>query len=144
MKVEMERKEENREVENFEGMKYEKNKEFLSTQYQQLRKKAIRTICENDSFAMAILKDGILGKSSRFLNLLTDVYVNTANPKLSDPDQFAKEFKIFSFLAFDPAAALKNKDYELYIQNILVNELFVEPGQFSSLKSKFEFASTQK
>lgn len=116
--------------------------------YSVLRKKAIRQICQNDEFALNVMKNGQLGKNARFLNLMTDVLVNTFNPKLVDRKDAnnnnlcwmpVNNFKLFAFLAFDPEMVMANQQYKIQLQNLLVEELFSEPGHLSAIKGKWKY-----
>lgn len=105
--------------------------------YIALRKKAIRFICDEDAFALSMIRGGELGKNPRFLNLMTDIFVNTYAPNAANPHECLRDFKILSFLLFDPEKTLAHKEYNLALQGMLAQELFSAPGHLSSIKGKY-------
>jgi hypothetical protein len=111
---------------------------FDDAQFQVIRKKAIRQLCENDQFATNMIKDSALGRNSRYLNLLTDTFVNTFDGSSDNPHQFAKDFLMFSFIAYDSQTAIQNADYAMAVQSLIKNQLFTEAGSFTSIPSKFQ------
>lgn len=102
--------------------------------YSELRKRTVRSICHKDDYALEIMKNGFLGKNSRFMNLITDMFINTFNPASVTPHECLKDFMYFVFLQLDGNSI---NEYGPAIQNILINEIFTEPGQISSIKGNF-------
>lgn len=86
-----------------------------------------------------MIKDSELGKSARYLNLMTDVFVNTYNQTFADPHECVMDFKLFSFLVFSPSKTLANPEYNQKLQSMLVKELFSEPGHLSTVQGKYKF-----
>jgi len=67
-------------------------KKINSDGYLKLRKKSIRFVCEQEKHIKDMIKNGPLGQNARFLNLITDMYVNTFNPSSEAPLQCLTEF----------------------------------------------------
>lgn len=106
---------------------------FDDQQYQVIRRKAIRELCEKDVYAIDIIKNSKLGSNNRYLNLLTDVFVNTFEAGAAEPFKFSKDFMLFSFLAFDAQSATQNTAYASYVQELIKTQMFKNPSDFSTL-----------
>ena len=116
--------------------KYENKEKALENEhYLAIRKKAIRHLWE-DAFSLSMIKDSELGKNLRYLNLLTDLFVNTYNQSFADPHECVTDFKLLSFLIFSPSKTLANTEYNIKLQNMLVKELFNDPGHLSTVQGK--------
>lgn len=72
-----------------------------------------------------------LGKNNRFLNLMTDIVLSVPNSH-----ECASDFKTLVFLLYDPQKVIQISDYKIKLQNLLVNELFYEPGHLPSVKGE--------
>ena len=103
--------------------------------YLAIRKKAIRFIWD-DAFSLGMIKDSKLGKNARYLNLMTDILINTYNQDFDNPHEWAMDFKLFSFMLFSSKQTFANDEYNLKLQGMLVKELFNEPGHLSTVQGK--------
>jgi hypothetical protein len=99
--------------------------------YSDIRTKVVKHICHKDEFAKEMLTKSDLGKNNRFLNLMTDIALSVPNSH-----ECVSDFKTLSFLLYDPQKILQNSEYKIKLQNLLVNELFYEPGHLPSIKGE--------
>lgn len=118
-------------------------KNINANEYLNIRKKAVLLIWDDHKEIYELIKEGPLGRNARFLNLITDIYVNTFNPSSSDPHEFLKDFSYFSIVAlnasnaFQTASSQPQEKADSRVLNQLFEEMFSEPGSIKTKNGKF-------